>query len=68
MAKAKKVKAKRARGRRRPKKTGTSLMPSRIPTSSGSVSTVTTLGTSELTAERRNVTMRNAETYRHRTV
>ena len=66
--KAKKVKVKRARGRRRPKKTGTSLIPSRISTSSRSVSTVTKLGTSELTAERRNVTMRNAETCRHRTV
>ena len=68
MAKAKKVKAMRAKGRRRPKKTGSSLIPSRIPTSSRSASNVTKLGTSELTAERRNVTMSNEETYRHRTV
>ena len=62
---AKKEKAKRVRRRRRPRMTGTSLIPSRVPTSSRSVSTVPML---ELIAERRNVTMRNAETCRHRTV
>ena len=62
------ARAEKARGRRRPKMTGTSLIPSRDPTSSRSVSTVTRLDTSGLIAERRNVMMRNAETCRHRTV
>ena len=67
-AKERKEKVKRARGRRRPRKTKTSLIPSRIPTSSRSASTATKLDMSELTARRRNVTTRSAETCRHRTV
>ena len=62
MAKERKVKVKRARGRRRPRRTKTSLIPSRILTSSRSASTVTKLVMSELTARRRNVTTRSART------
>ena len=41
------------------------VIPSRIPTSSRSASTVTKLGTSELTAERRNVTTEQFELIEH---